>query len=642
MLKLLIVLTCSIQFSWGYQNFGPENFAEISISYFKARNVKSVTAIGCFNASDHFEVMKSFMENDFYIQLLPSFGSYFNVSGMKNSGVVIDARCEELLSSLIFHENINAFMLTHVYWLFLDESSTSPLTEANGEPTDLSQVQEKFDFLFRNVDVLPTTHVVVGVFTDDWNLFDSYKPCWPQKVKFVEISCANESLSLVENIRQGLWNVESKPKERRNLHHCFISSGTAITVPEHYKGMDDHTDTIHDLFAKANFPFIRALMYDLNFTLNLRQVDKGGWKTNGTFSGLMGEFQRRTIELGGMGMLMRSERMEVVDYTIVTLVIKTSFVFKQPPLSLVSNIFELPFSIGVWVSCVGFVMIYWVGLMLFRAITKTERFTPLDSLMYIVGTLCQQNLELFPKYEGAKILLFWVQLANFFIFTSYSASIVALLQSPSRSITSMADLASSPLKAGAQDVVYAWVYLNESKDPAVQSLFRKKIKPFGTKAFTEAEVGMKRVKDELYAYQAEVNAAYRLIMETFTPDDTCKVYELDAIKLPPFSVPVVKGSKYRELFKQRLIWQREVGIIRRFNLIWIAQKPTCEEGAAEFTSVGLKELRHSYYVMLVGFGIAFIILAFEFGWKKKKNRTQVGTAWVNTRSTKQKKNLKIC
>ncbi|XP_038117043.1 uncharacterized protein LOC6043801 [Culex quinquefasciatus] len=269
------------------------------------------------------------------------------------------------------------------------------------------------------------------------------------------------------------------------------------------------------------------------------------------------------------------------------MIVKSSIIFKQPPLSL---------------------------------ITKTEPFTVQESLYYMIGTICQQNVELMPHFNSAKLMFFFAHLTSFFIFTSYSASIVALLQSPSRAITTVADLAASPFKAGSMDAIYAFVYFNESKDPAVKELFQKKMKPLGKKAFTEADVGMRRVRDEFYAFSVEVNAAYLLIKETFTPQDVCKVYELEAIKLPPFSIPVLKGSKYRELLRQRLIWQREVGIIRRYNLIWIAQKPTCESGAAAFNSVGLNELRYVCIFMIIGFGVAFLLLACEIAWKKQQNK----------------------
>lgn len=285
-----------------------------------------------------------------------------------------------------------------------------------------------------------------------------------------------------------------------------------ITSPETHTGVSDVSDTIHDTFVKVNFPLIKELMYDLNFTLDITQVDIGGWKTNGTFNGLIGLFQNRTIELAASGILMRSERIEVIDFTIVTQLLKTCVIFKQPPLSLVSNIFELPFSGEVWLSCLGFIFVCWITMISFRFISRMATLTPADSLTFIIGTMCQQSIELFSYFDSPKFLFFTAKLASFFIFTAYSATIVALLQSPSRAITSVADLTASPLKVGAMETVYVWVYFSESKDPDVQKLFRKKIKPYGKKSLIEAEVGMKRVKDELYAFQVRITVSSVLRM----------------------------------------------------------------------------------------------------------------------------------
>ncbi|XP_055529432.1 uncharacterized protein LOC129721183 [Wyeomyia smithii] len=596
------------------------DLSEISIAFFNASRVRSIAVINCFHAKQNNYVLKTLLENKFYVQTLSTFEK-FNVSSRGKSGVVIDARCKKMFSTLIAHSSLNAFMRTNIYWLFLDEVRNNIEYQEDSECTIPPSIHQNYDRRFRFVDVLPTSNVVIGVAVmKRWRLFAAYKPFWNANVVYKEIIFNNQDLLVPLNMQKALLNFDKHAKKRRDLQGFAMPAGTAITAPEFYKGMEDRTDAIHDLFAKANYPMIKALMYDLNFTLDLIQVDKVGWKTNGTFSGVMGKFEKRVIELGCLGVLMRSERMEVVDYTIVTLIIKSSIIFKQPPLSVVSNIFKLPFSVGVWLCCLGFVVIYWLTLIAFRAITKTEPFTPLESLTFIIGTMCQQGYDLPPHFNAAKLLFFFAKLASFFIFTSYSASIVALLQSPSRAINSVADLAVSPLKAGAMDTVYGWVYYNESKDPAVQALFRKKIRPQGKKAFTEANVGMRRVKDELYAFQIEVNAAYQLIKETFTDQDTCKIHELETIKLPPFSIPVLKGSKYRELFRQRLIRQREVGIIKRFNLIWIAQKPRCENSFTAFTSVGLTELRYAYIFMVIGCGAAFVVLVGEVVWNRCKSK----------------------
>ncbi|XP_055604327.1 uncharacterized protein LOC129752578 [Uranotaenia lowii] len=499
-------------------------------------------------------------------------------------------------------------MLTDVYWIFLDQVAE----ESNG--TELEHSLEKFTALFETVDILPSTHVEIALFWTRWQLYDCWKPFRSAEVKFAEICYRNRDLTEVETMKRALRLVDFRSAERRNLEAFSMPVGIGMAKTELLQDWNEVVENIDDLVERANYPFIENLMYDLNFTRNAIQLEKGGCRVNGSFSSgsVLMEFGQKAVEFCAGAVLMTPERMKMLDFTIVTLTINARFVFKQPPLSLVTNIFELPFSFGVWLSCFGFIGVYWIGLLILRSITKTEHLTPLESLMYIVGTLCQQNLELYPKYDGAKILLFWVQLANFFLFTSYSACIVALLQSPSTIIKSLTDLVESPLEVGAQNAQYAYQYLNESSDLAVQSVFLQKIKPLGKEAFADAQTGMKRVKNDMFAFQIEENTAHRIIMETFTPQDTCKVHELDSIKLPPFSIPLSKGSKYRELIRQRLLWQKEVGIVRRYNVLWIAPKPRCESGAAEFTSVGMNELRSAYIWMLVGFGIAFVLLAIEF------------------------------
>ncbi|XP_035904964.1 ionotropic receptor 75a-like [Anopheles stephensi] len=373
-------------------------------------------------------------------------------------------------------------------------------------------------------------------------------------------------------------------RRRRNLQGYAMPCGLAITSPEYFKGMDDRSD-VHDVFTKANFPLIKELMFDLNFTLNIVQVDKGGYKHNGTFSGLMGKFQNHSVELGCMGILMRTERLEVVDFMIVTLIVKSSIIFRQPPLSIVANIFELPFSVGVWACCFGLMAIYWICMLAMRYLATGERFTPIESLVFIFGTMCQRGNDLAPPhFNGTRLLMFSLQLTSFFILTSYSASIVALLQSPSRAILTVGDLARSPLKAGVMESSYGRVYYQETQDPDVQELYRKKIKPYGDKGFMEPNEGIARVKQEMFAFETEVNAAYKVIKDTFAPEEVCKLQELEAIKLPPFGVPIRRGSKYREMIRQRLMWQREVGIIKRFTILWIHQKPLCENQNAGYSS----------------------------------------------------------
>lgn len=70
-------------------------------------------------------------------------------------------------------------------------------------------------------------------------------------------------------------------------------------------------------------------------------------------------------------------------------------------------------------------------------------------------------------------------LATLAIFTSYSASIVALLQSPSHLIRTIDDLMNSPLKMALQEAGYnRYNYLMENIS-ILNEVYDKKIKPMG-------------------------------------------------------------------------------------------------------------------------------------------------------------------
>uniref|UniRef100_A0A182IYW2 Ionotropic glutamate receptor C-terminal domain-containing protein n=1 Tax=Anopheles atroparvus TaxID=41427 RepID=A0A182IYW2_ANOAO len=598
----------------------------LAVDYYRARDVKSVTVFSCWSLSDRYKFFGRLSRDaGMMVQFAPGTeGTGFrevHPNRLSKGGMLVDASCDSVLNEMSqMGRELNKLLVSNLFWLFVENPSVTADRTAEGLPREM---YELYNDRFHPLETMPYTNVVIGLrnaAADNWTLVEVYKPHRNARltteliVTGYEPGCDGEKL-----LRKRLSVLRGQhAAKRRNLQGYSMPCGTAITAPDFFKGMDNRNE-VHDLYLKANFPFIRELMYDMNFTLNMIMVDKGGYKQNGTFSGLMGKFQNRSIELSCSGTLMRTERLEVADFMVVTLIIRSSIIFRQPPLSVVSNIFELPFSVGVWYSCVALMAVYWISMVALRCFGRVEQYSPIESLMYLIGIMCQRGSDLAPHFNGTRLLMFSFQLTSFFIITSYSASIFALLQSPSRAITTVADLVRSPLKAGVMDTSYGRVYYQETQDPDVQELYRRKIRPYGEWSFIQPEDGIARVKNEMYAFEAEVNAAYKMIKETFAPEEVCKLQELEAIKLPPFGLPIVKGSKYRELVRQRLMRQQEVGIVRRFNIIWIHQKPRCENPTAGYTSVGWVEMRYLYVFLGVGFLAALLVLAGERTWYKEQH-----------------------
>lgn len=102
-----------------------------------------------------------------------------------------------------------------------------------------------------------------------------------------------------------------------------------------------------------------------------------------------------------------------------------------------------------------------------------------DILSFVWGAVCQQGTHLVIPTTSGRFIMLTIFLATLAMFTSYSASIVAILQSPSHFIRTIDDLLNSPLKLALQEAGYnRYNYLVENIS-LLQRVYKKKIEPMG-------------------------------------------------------------------------------------------------------------------------------------------------------------------
>lgn len=295
------------------------------------------------------------------------------------------------------------------------------------------------------------------------------------------------------------------------------------------------------------------LREDLNITCNMIQRDNYGWETNGTFNGMMGLFQRGQVQMLAHGTIMRADRLKYVEFTGNLFQTRTPLIYRQPPLSSVSNIFILPLSVRVWQCC--FVVLLVVLLIMVCQLLHPllrNRITIFDLITFLWGAVCQQGTHLNISTTSGRFVIITTFLATLALFTSYSASIVALLQSPSNFIKSIDDLIDSPLKVGAHDSGYTRFYMMHNNDSVARKVYERKLQQSGEKAWIyDAFAGIERVRNELFAYQVDSASAYKAISRTFTEPEKCSLSELQLIILPMTTITVERNSGYKELMKQR-------------------------------------------------------------------------------------------
>lgn len=328
-----------------------------------------------------------------------------------------------------------------------------------------------------------------------------------------------------------------------------------------------------DIFTKGTITVVANMRKNLNMSCDIIQVDNYGWNANGTFHGVMGLFKQKRIQALTHGTLMSADRLEYAEFTAELFVVeyvqiscpliaqfnsaaylhRTPFILRQPPLSAVSNIFLLPLSMVVW-RCyvIALAVVILIMLTQLKGPLHRDRLSVLDIVTFVCGAVCQQGTHLVIPTTSGRFIVLTTFLTTLAIFTSYSASIVALLQSPSHSIKTIEDLMSSPLKMALQDTSYNRQNYQFENISMLKPVYDKKIQPIGKAGWIfNLSEGVEKIRTELFACQLESPSAYKAIANTFTESEKCGLTEIHLLRLAVTTVMVERNSPYKELFKRR-------------------------------------------------------------------------------------------
>lgn len=167
-------------------------------------------------------------------------------------------------------------------------------------------------------------------------------------------------------------------------------------------------------------------------------------------------------------MYITSDRSTVADFITDPVKTRITFLFRSPPLSYVENIYTLAFNLWTWIVSFGILI---TTTLLFYIIAKWEKnhfdineeksysISPLnpklsDVLLLEIGVVCQQGAESEPKSGSGRILTIFIYIFITFLYTSYTAFIVALFQSTTNNIQTIEDLLTSNIKLGAENTPY--------------------------------------------------------------------------------------------------------------------------------------------------------------------------------------------
>lgn len=196
-----------------------------------------------------------------------------------------------------------------------------------------------------------------------------------------------------------------------------------------------------------------------------------------------------------------------------------------------------------------------IGIMVLQnlhPLLRRRRVTVFDVVQFVWGAVCQQGTHLLISTTSGRCIALTTFMATMAIFISYSANIVAILQSPSHSIQTLEDLLRSPLKVAVQETGYNRYSFMVENVSAFQKIYKKKVEPLGKDGWILDEyIGVEKIRTELFAFVVETTSAYKAIARTYTEDEKCSLSEINLLKLPMTTITVERNSGYKELFRQR-------------------------------------------------------------------------------------------
>ncbi|XP_055600384.1 uncharacterized protein LOC129749433 isoform X2 [Uranotaenia lowii] len=373
-----------------------------------------------------------------------------------------------------------------------------------------------------------------------------------------------------------------------------------------------HIDTI----TRISYHHSKNLLVEyMNATIEKTFTTTWGYfnATTGRFDGVAGQLIENTTEFSGTLLLLIQDRLKHIDYLKMPIIGYLRLIFKVPKLSITENIFRMPFDNAVWGSLLALVLTT-VALSLAMNkfnIQKSRKEHPTDSAFDIVPVALQQGTLLIPKSVSQQIFILIGLVGLMFIFTSFSAKIISLIQAPSERIKTIQDLLESRIEAGAHDVVYNKVYLAAATEPSKKAFYKKKIqRRDGSLNMYKLEEGVAKLRQGLFAFHGYTPGIYHVISETFDDVEKCSLRELSVIERTPGFLVMQKNYTLREHLQVGDTRIFEAGVFNREHRRIMTGKPGCVKGTV-FQPLSAIDVRFSMQVMACGIGIAALVLLLE-------------------------------
>ncbi|XP_071081479.1 glutamate receptor ionotropic, kainate glr-3-like [Haliotis cracherodii] len=489
------------------------------------------------------------------------------------------------------------------YWLMLLPKEDMFMVEAVGGWVD-------------NIAVISAPTPIAGC------LFEAYKgssECWSGEIHSLMYRGSVRNLDVVCQYNRGdIKLCSSKSQIFPNYNQGFNGRpfivATNVWYPFVMKQGNNQTSTYEGFCIDLLFEMAGAL----NFTYKLIEPPDGEWgtNTNGQYSGLIGQLQRKDVDMVVAPISMSHDREKVMDSTYPFYNDVGTGVYRIPDSSVKEwLILSLPFSwvVHVFIACA---FVFSVGLVHFlHRCQKDEVEGSIDfsaDALRVFGIFLRQGLNIKLRSSSTAIFVGLLCLFATIISAVYSGNLIAFLTvaketKPFNTIPEVADQTDYTwgIHGGTLWVnvfqsstnpsfmkIWDSILKSNLSDPGVLHIsadyHKARMEAGGYVFFTESDIG------SIWATQ---NCDVRLLKDYF--------YRIQyAIGLP-------QNSPYGELVSDIVLKFHESGLMGAWKQKWWPKGSNCSFTQVVHKPIEISQLQSAFYVLLVGISLAFTTMCLE-------------------------------
>ncbi|CAG2239144.1 GRID1 [Mytilus edulis] len=382
-------------------------------------------------------------------------------------------------------------------------------------------------------------------------------------------------------------------------------------------------------YTGISIELVKQLADGLNFTYEIKEPPDGHWGIpldDGSWTGMVGQLQRREIDFVAAPLTVQAQREMVIDFTH-PYHHETAVILMKTPDENVSQWTRLldPLSpmvflcIGIALSVTSFLIFVFEKYNPFYSSENKERWTKrglhhfCDAFCYMYGALlCQGSEHAAASTTGRTFLSSW-WLFCIVVAATYSGNFVAFLTYqkvalPFKDINGL--IAQNTYTWGTTGGTVYETLFQTSEVPAVKEVWNgivrfSKEDPSVLDHDTQAHI--RKVKGGNYAYFGD-----RTLVELSMASSCDLVLASTDIFYFTYALGLPNHSPFEKIFSDEVISILESGLLQVWKLKLWPKPGNCEGiSVTEAKSIGVIDIQISFYLISFGIGIAAITLFIE-------------------------------